>query len=158
MNNQTPQQNQNLKQAQGHASGCKYTVEVKYDEPDQIQKKEQTVSHHDEEISKKQAASQNNEQGNKDEVAETQKPKRPRKTIEQEIEELDAKRQKLIEKKRSQDTHEKIVFGSTVIAMLKNKKVKNDSDSKDICDKIIDFTISEQPKNEEIIKKIISQI
>ena len=60
-----------------------------------------------------------NQQNNQEEEEQPKKSKRPRKTIEQEIAELDARREKLMEKKRKQDAHEKIVFGSTAIKVFK---------------------------------------
>lgn len=60
-----------------------------------------------------------NSQQNKPEEEQPKKPKRPRKTIEQEIAELDAKRERLMEKKCRQEAHEKIIFGSTIISLLK---------------------------------------
>lgn len=109
------------------------------------------------------------EQEKDDKLAENQsnkpegdkKPKktqRPRKTIEQEIAELDARRERLIEKKRRQDAHEKIVFGSTVIAMLKEMKGRNDRNGPVICKTILAFTEVEQSKNYEVINKIIEDI
>lgn len=58
-------------------------------------------------------------QQNKPEEEQPKKSKRPRKTIEQEIAELDAKRERLMEKKRRQDAHEKIVFGAAAIKVFK---------------------------------------
>lgn len=94
----------------------------------------------------------------RDSSEQDQKPKRTRKTIEQELAELDAKRQRLMEKKRSQETHEKIVFGTTVIAMLKKMKGRNDINGPVICKTILAYTEVEQPKDIEIINKIIDSI
>lgn len=84
--------------------------------------------------------------------------KRPRKTIEQEIAELDAKRERLMDKKRRQEAHEKIVFGSTVIAMLKDMKKRNDRNGPVICKTIQIFTEVEYPKYKDIVNNIIKKI
>lgn len=73
---------------------------------------------------------------------QAQKPKkaRTRKTIEQELAELEARRQRLLETKRKADAHEKIIFGATVIAMLKEMKGRNDRNGPVICKTILTFT------------------
>lgn len=99
-----------------------------------------------------------NKQNEQQEKEQSKKPKRPRKTIEQEIAELDAKRERLMEKKRKQEAHEKIVFGSTVIAMLKEMKGRKDRNGPVICKTILEFIEVEQPKNLEIIDKILKEL
>ena len=59
-----------------------------------------------------------NQQKNPEEREQPKKTKRPRKTIEQELAELDARRQRLMEKKRSEDARKKIVFGAASIKAL----------------------------------------
>lgn len=98
-----------------------------------------------------------NHQKKPEEEEQPKKVKRPRKTIEQEIAELDAKRERLVERKRKQEAHEKIIFGATVIAMLKEMRVKNDKNREIIINNIINFSKTEQIKNEEIIMNIIQK-
>ena len=89
-----------------------------------------------------------------------QKPKqtRTRKTIEQELADLEAKKQKLLETKRKAEAHEKIIFGATVIAMLKELQKRGDENSEAIAQLIMGFTKKERAKDIEIIEKIIKQI
>lgn len=91
---------------------------------------------------------------------QAQKPKktRTRKTIEQELAELEARKQKLLETKRKADAHEKIIFGATVIAMLKGMRKKGDPIAKVISDKLNEFATKDKGKDSEIIEKITSQI
>lgn len=96
-----------------------------------------------------------NEQDKPEEEQQPKKPKRTRKTIEQELAELDARRQRLMEKKRSQEAHEKIVFGATIMSMLKDMKEKNDNIRQKFCDIILDYTREKYPNNIDIINRII---
>lgn len=91
---------------------------------------------------------------------QAQKPKktRTRKTIEQELGELEAKKQRLLETKRKADAHEKIIFGATVIAMLKSMRKKGDPVAKVISDKLNEFATKDKGKDSEIIEKITAQI
>lgn len=91
---------------------------------------------------------------------QAQKPKktRTRKTIEQELAELEARKQKLLESKRKADAHEKIIFGATVIAMLKGMRKKGDPMAKLISDKLNEFATKDKGKDFEIIEKITAQI
>ena len=59
------------------------------------------------------------QQSKLEEKEQPKKAKRPRKTIEQELAELDARRQRLMEKKRSQEAHKKIVFGAVAMKVFK---------------------------------------
>ena len=96
-------------------------------------------------------------QQNKPEEEQPKKSKRPRKTIEQEIAELDAKRERLMEKKRRQEAHEKIVFGAVTIKALKN--ALNSTNRKMAAGKIIDGIIESANESEKIIiDKIIDKI
>ena len=90
---------------------------------------------------------------------EAQKPKqkRTRKTIEQELAELEARKQKLLESKRKAETHEKIIFGATVIAMLKELKKRNDQNCEAIADLINSFAAAKKIKELGIIEKIIEE-
>ena len=99
-----------------------------------------------------------NQQKNLEGKEQPKKSKRPRKTIEQEIAELDAKRERLMEKKRRQEAHEKIIFGATIIAMLKEMKNKSVDDYNKLADKIIEFSKAIETNNERIIIKIIEKI
>ena len=99
-----------------------------------------------------------NQQNEQQEKEQPKKTKRPRKTIEQEIAELDAKRERLMEKKRKQEAHEKIVFGATVIAMLQEMKDISNKDYLNFCNMIVNFSKQKQIKDNEIIIKIISSI
>lgn len=89
-----------------------------------------------------------------------QKPKqtRTRKTIDQELADLEARKQKLLESKRKAETREKIIFAATVIAMLKELQKRGDENSEAIAQLIIVFTKKERAKDIEIIKKIINPI
>lgn len=147
-----------MKQPQGHASGCKYTVEVKRDDPAQIQKREQSVSKPVEQITKEQPIPQSIEQKKGDVEDKTQKPKRPRKTIEQELAELEQRKAKLLEAKRKNETREKIIFGATVIAMLSDMKKNNDKNFTLIKDKIQVYAKEKKLKDGEIIHKVISNL
>lgn len=89
---------------------------------------------------------------------QSKKVKRPRKTIEQEIAELDAKRDRLMEKKRRQEAHAKIVFGGAVIALLKNLRENKDPLAMDIVDKILNFTNKNNPKDIPILLTITDKI
>lgn len=60
-----------------------------------------------------------------------------------------------MEKKRRQEAHEKIIFGATVIAMLKDMKEKNNKNCSVICKALLEFTITEHQKYEDIIKNIL---
>lgn len=96
-----------------------------------------------------------------DKLADNQqkkKVKRPRKTIEQEIAELDAKRERLMEKKRRQDAHEKIVFGGVVIALLKDLQKSNNPEAIKIIDLIINFTKQNNNRDMDIIKSLTDRI
>ena len=104
---------QNPNQKVEYTSGFLEEEEVNesdFDEPVEAQKKDDKLA---------------DTQSNK--LAEDEHPKktkRPRKTIEQEIAELDAKRERLIDKKRKNDTRVKIVFGSIIIGLLKDMRSK----------------------------------
>lgn len=97
-------------------------------------------------------------QQKKPEEEQPKKIKRPRKTIEQEIAELDAKRERLMEKKRRQEAHEKIIFGATVLAMLKDMKIANDINYQYLCKRVIDYINNKNLKNKDCIIKIINNI
>lgn len=93
-----------------------------------------------------------------DQQAQKPKQKRTRKTIEQELAELEARKQKLLESKRKAEAHEKIIFGATVIAMLKNMQKEGDENGKAICNLIIQFIQEKNLKDCDIVKKIIGEI
>lgn len=99
-----------------------------------------------------------NQQKKQEGEEQPKKEKRPRKTIEQEIAELDAKRERLMEKKRRQDTNEKIVFGTTIIYILKYMKENDNKKYVNICEMINNFINVVNIKNKDIIYKIISNI
>lgn len=85
------------------------------------------------------------------------KKTRTRKTIEQELAELEARKQKLLESKRKAEAHEKIIFGATVIAMLKDMMKRNDQNGVTIAMTINAFAAAEQMKELKIVEKIIEQ-
>ena len=98
-----------------------------------------------------------NQQKNPVGKEQPKKSKRPRKTIEQEIAELDARRERLMDKKRKQEAHEKIVFGAITIKALKNALMS--TNRKMAAGKIIEAIIEIADKKEiEIIDKIIKKI
>lgn len=133
----------------------KYIVTNKIIGANNMENEEKNISEFEEQ--EKVAKLVENEQNQVDEKEPPKRAKRPRKTIEQEIAELDAKRERLMEKKRRQDAHEKIVFGATVIAMLKEMKAKNDKNREIMIKNIINFSKTEQMKNEESIINIIQK-
>ena len=91
---------------------------------------------------------------------EAQKPKqkRTRKTIEQELAELEARKQKLLESKRKAETHEKIIFGATVIAMLKDMQKNGDPTGRDVALKLNNFAQKLKIKDINAIIKIVNEI
>lgn len=93
-----------------------------------------------------------------DQQAQKPKQKRTRKTIEQELAELEARKQKLLESKRKAEAHEKIIFGATVIAMLKEMQKEGDENGKAICELIDSFSKKKHLKNYDIVNKIITGI
>lgn len=99
-----------------------------------------------------------NQQNKPEGDEQPKKPRRPRKTIEQEIAELDAKRERLMEKKRRQDAHEKIVFGGVVMALLKDLKKKNDPMAIKIIDMVLNFNKLLNSKDMNIIISITNRI
>lgn len=90
-------------------------------------------------------------------TANQQTKKRTRKTIDQELAELEQRRAKLLEAKRKNETREKIVFGATVIAMLTDMKKKDDENFTLIKGEIQKYAKSKNLKDLEIINKVISQ-
>ena len=148
MDKQQEQMNQNPNQEVGYISGFlnedEEVNESDFNEPIEESKKA------DESAGKQQNKLEGEEQ--------PKKPKRTHKTIEQELAELDEKRQKLIEKKRRQEAHEKIIFGAIVIAMLKDMRKKDDINFTIICEKIREYVIKEKLKNNDIINNLISKI
>ena len=145
MDNQIEQQKQNLNQnTEQGLDSSKYKIKIEVGDPVNISSTDQANS---------------GDYQNKEKVIEQpQKSKRPRKTIEQEIAELDAKRERLIEKKRRQEVHEKIIFGGNIIKMLREMKIDSDKSYDIFYNKIIESTKKIQNKDKEIILKIISRI
>lgn len=90
--------------------------------------------------------------------AQKSKQKRTRKTIEQELAELEARKQKLLESKRKSEAHEKIVFGGIIISILKNMKKNNDPNYKIIYDVIVSYYLNESNRNKDIINKVINNL
>lgn len=93
-----------------------------------------------------------------DQQAQKPKQKRTRKTIEQELAELEARKQKLLESKRKVDAHNKIIFGATVIAMLNEMQKKGDKNGKAICELIENFAHEKKLKDYDIVQNIIEKI
>lgn len=128
----------------------------------------ETVTHQEQsepENAKSPEAASISESGNNDNkgndstaTANRQTKKRTRKTIEQELAELEQRRAKLLEAKRKNETREKIIFGATVIAMLSDMKKNNDNNFTLIKDKIHKYAKDKNLKDIEIINRIISQI
>lgn len=148
MDKQQEQTKQNPNQEVEYISGFleeEVVNESEFDEPTG----EQEVS--------KLADNQQKEQNKPKTEEKAKKIKRPRKTIEQELAELDAKRERLMEKKRRQDAHEKIVFGAVTIKALRN--ALNSTNRKMAAGKIIEGILeitNEQEKT--IIEKILNKI
>lgn len=86
------------------------------------------------------------------------KQKRTRKTIEQELAELEARKQKLLENKRKAEAHNKIIFGATVIAMLKEMQKEGDENGKAICELIENFAHGNNLKDYEIVHVIVEKL
>lgn len=99
-----------------------------------------------------------NKTNNSNATANQQTKKRTRKTIEQELAELEQRRAKLLEAKRKNETREKIVFGATVIAMLSDMKKNNDKNFTLIKEKIQKYAKDKNLRDIEIIDKIISNL
>lgn len=97
--------------------GRKDPTEVKSPEADTHQGQSETTNMKGAEATPT-SESKTNDNKTIDSTANQETKKRTRKTIEQELAELDAKRERLMDKKRRQEAHEKIVFGTTIIAML----------------------------------------
>lgn len=148
MDNQQEQTKQNPNQEVEYISGFLEEEVVNESEFDELTG-EQEVS--------KLADNQQKEQNKPKTEEKAKKIKRPRKTIEHELAELDAKRERLMEKKRRQDAHEKIVFGAVTIKALRN--ALNSTNRKMAAGKIIEGILeiaNEQEKT--IIEKILNKI
>lgn len=104
--------------------------------------------------------SQPNNQNNTTPNQQDQKTKktRNRKTIEQELAELEARKQKLLESKRKAEAHEKIIFGAAVMAMLKDMMERKDQNGPTIARTINAFASHKNLKDQATIEKIIEQI
>lgn len=90
--------------------------------------------------------------------ATDQKPKRIRKTYDQELAELEDRKQKILEKKRKEETRCKIIFGATVRAMLEELQRRGNKDGESICSLVHNYTYHKKLKDIEIIENILSEI
>lgn len=90
--------------------------------------------------------------------ATDQKPKRTRKTYDQELEDLENRKQKILEKKRKEEAKNKIIFGATVRAMLEELQRRGNKDGESICGLIHYYINHKKPKDAEIIENILAEI
>lgn len=109
------------------------------------------------EANNQQTQQSQNHQPTADQQAQKVKKTRQRKTIEQELAELEARKQKLLETKRRAEAHEKIIFGATVIAMLKDMIKGNDPNGVTIARTINAFAAFQNSKEQGTIEKIIEE-
>ena len=146
MDKQQDQMNQNLNQEVEYISGFleeEVVDDSDFNEPVEDQEKADDLAE--------------NLQNEQQEKEQPKKIKRPRKTIEQEIAELDAKRERLMEKKRRQEAHEKIVFGAASIKVLKTfcHKKENQNGWEKWKNELRNAVIA---KDKDILEKVIYNI
>lgn len=91
-------------------------------------------------------------------AAQAQKPKRSRKTIDQQLASLEEKKRELVEQKRKEETRKKIIFGASVFAWLKNLRERGNRDAVAIVDAVLNYTNKTSPKDMEMLLSVTNTI